>query len=127
MGSAISDPVQLVADQIKDALDGRGQAWLGRRVAEVEGRDEPYAQPTAGEWIKRPEIQPPSRMFAIEKALDLAPGSLSRLLGYVPAGLAPATSVVDAINADPRLDKSARSVLIDVYRSATKRRGRQGT
>lgn len=117
MPEAISHPAQAVTERIKDELGERTQAWLGRRVAEIEGRESPYSQPTAGDWIRRPEIQPPARIFAIEAALELAPGSLSRLLGYVPAGTAPAVTVEDAIAADPVLTKPERRMLVSAYRS----------
>jgi transcriptional regulator with XRE-family HTH domain len=64
----------------------------------------------------------------LEQILNLEPGHLSRLLGYVPATAEPGTitSVVAAARADPRLGDSERELLIAVYRelvrqSASKR------
>jgi transcriptional regulator with XRE-family HTH domain len=65
----------------------------------------------------------------LEQVLNLEPGHLSRLLGYVPATAAEPgtiTSVVAAARADPRLGDSERELLIAVYRelvrqSASKR------
>ncbi len=64
----------------------------------------------------------------LEQVLNLEPGQLSRLLGYVPATAEPGTitSVVAAARADPRLGDSERELLIAVYRelvrqSASKR------
>lgn len=120
MSSAISDPAQAVTARIKDELGDRTQAWLGMRVAEIEERPEgPYSQPTAGDWLRRPEIQPPSRIFAIERALDLPPGTLSRPLGYLPVDARPVLTVEDAINADPKLNRAARKLLVSAYRSQT--------
>lgn len=123
MTETISDAAALVASRIKDEMGNRTQGWLGQRVAEVEGRESPYSQPTAGDWIKRPELLTPARLFAIERALELEPGSLSRLFGYVPADAAPATSVEDAIEADPRLTRVERKALIGAYRSTIERNG----
>lgn len=121
MSSAISDPAQAVTARIKDELGDRTQAWLGMRVAEIEERPEgPYSQPTAGDWLRRPEIQPPSRIFAIERALDLRPGTLSRPLGYLPVDASPVLTVEDAINADPALNRAARKLLVSAYRSQTR-------
>ena len=54
----------------------------------------------------------------LEQVLNLEPGQLSRLLGYVPATAEPGTmtSVVAAARADPRLGDSERELLIAVYR-----------
>lgn len=54
----------------------------------------------------------------LERLLRLEPNSLARLLGYVPlsAGGDGVTSVVDAVNADPRLDEEGRELLTSVYR-----------
>lgn len=113
----MSDDGAEVAARIKDELGDRTQAWLGMRVAEIEGRESPYSQPTAGDWIRRPEIQPPARIFAIEQALDLPGGSLSRMLGYIPADAVAVATVEDAIAADPALNRAARKLLIGAYRS----------
>jgi transcriptional regulator with XRE-family HTH domain len=54
----------------------------------------------------------------LEQVLNLEPGQLSRLLGYVPTTAEPGTmtSVVAAARADPRLGDSERELLIAVYR-----------
>lgn len=122
MPDAISDAAQVVTARIKDELGERTQAWLGQRVAQIEGRESPYSQPTAGVWINHPEKLPPARMFAIEQALDLPPGSLSRLLGYVPADTAPASTVEGAIEADADLTRAERRMLVSAYRSTLKAR-----
>jgi transcriptional regulator with XRE-family HTH domain len=50
----------------------------------------------------------------LEAALGLDPGSLAKLLGYGPAG-AP-VSLIEALNADPRLNDNGRELLTSVYR-----------
>ena len=52
----------------------------------------------------------------LEAVLELEPGSLAKLLGYVPAGSDGPFSLVEALNADPRLDESGRELLTSVYR-----------
>jgi transcriptional regulator with XRE-family HTH domain len=52
----------------------------------------------------------------LEAVLELEPGSLARLLGYAPAGANGPVSVVEALNADPRLNDSGRELLTSVYR-----------
>jgi len=52
----------------------------------------------------------------LEAVLELETGSLAKLLGYVPAGSRRPVSLVEALNADPRLDDSGRELLTSVYR-----------
>lgn len=121
MGSHTTDAAMRVRQQILDSLGDRSQGWLGIEVARVEDRDDPYTQPAVSGWLAKIENLHPDRMFAIEKALGRAPGSLSRHLGYVPADTAPALSVPAAIEADPSLDAIGRGYLLDVYATAVER------
>jgi transcriptional regulator with XRE-family HTH domain len=57
----------------------------------------------------------------LEAVLELEPGSLAKLLGYVPTGSVGPVSLVEALNADPRLDDSGRELLTSVYRWLVRR------
>ena len=52
----------------------------------------------------------------LEAVLKLETGSLAKLLGYVPTGPDGPVSLVEALNADPRLDDRGRELLTSVYR-----------
>jgi hypothetical protein len=54
----------------------------------------------------------------LERVLQVESSSLARLLGYVPPSELrnSPTSVLDAVNADPRLDEDGRELLTGVYR-----------
>ena len=52
----------------------------------------------------------------LEEVLGLESGSLAKLLGYMPAGSDGPISVIEALNADPRLNDSGRELLTSVYR-----------
>ena len=52
----------------------------------------------------------------LEAVLELETGSLAKLLGYVSTGSDGPVSLVEALNADPRLDDSGRELLTSVYR-----------
>jgi transcriptional regulator with XRE-family HTH domain len=73
-----------------------------------------------GKAIPRPEI-----VAKLEAALDLGPGGLSRLLGYLPL-TAPAdkatTDVLDALQADPKLGARERKLLATIYRELVAQR-----
>lgn len=89
---------------------GRTQTWLGERMGELHGR-RPYGQSTVGTWMARTEPTP-ELVFDLERALDLPPGHLSRLLGYVPVSVTEVSCTVpEAIEADPMLDGVVASVL----------------
>lgn len=94
---------------------------LGERVAQVMGRDTPFKASSVQEWAEsapRPEI-----VFAIEQALGVPPGGLSRLLGYVPL-LEEPESVRDVIERDPDLDGGTRAVILSAYDAAVQHRRR---
>ena len=67
-----------------------------------------------GKAIPRPEI-----VAKLEAALDLGPGVLSRLLGYLPITQPPdkaTMDVLDALQADPKLGARERKLLATIYR-----------
>jgi transcriptional regulator with XRE-family HTH domain len=67
----------------------------------------------------------PAKVAELEQVLDLEPGSLSRLLGYLPIATANARaslSVLEAIRADPRLGDRERELLIAMYRQLVRQR-----
>jgi transcriptional regulator with XRE-family HTH domain len=52
----------------------------------------------------------------LEKVLRLEPDTHARPLGYVPDRADGPISVIEALNADPRLNDSGRELLTSVYR-----------
>lgn len=92
---------------------------LGAAVARIEGRAEPYGQPAVTAWLNTSDI-PPDRVFAIEQALGKRPGSLSRLMGYVPVGTERACTVERALAEDPNLTATQREVVLGAYRAAVR-------
>ena len=67
-------------------------------------------------WVNGDTEPTRPKVWAIEQVLDARPGSLSRLLGYLPVDARPITSVPGAIDADPRLDEEGRRVLHALYK-----------
>lgn len=110
-----------VTQLIHDAMDGHDESWLGRRVSQLEGRARPYDAHVVHGWIQHPEEQDPQLMFVIEEALGMAAGSMTRHLGYLPAGLQPPTDVEAAIAHDAALSEEHRRVMIEAYREAVRR------
>lgn len=105
------------ADELRSALSdsGRNQSWLGAEAARIEGLASPIAQPQISKYLAGEATPEPRRVFAIEQALDLAAGSLSRLLGYLPVDAVPAVTVADAAEQDPWLTRDQRDDLVAVW------------
>lgn len=64
-------------------------------------------------------------VFEIERLLDVAPGSLSRHLGFLPVEAAngkTSVTAVQAIRSDPALDETAKRALSAAYASFTGQR-----
>jgi transcriptional regulator with XRE-family HTH domain len=98
---------------------------LGEVLAEarISGRGLARAlglSPTSvSKWLRGKTTPPPETVARTESLLNLSPGTLSGPLGYVvtDASVAPrASSVAEAVKADPRLGPRERAVLLTVYR-----------
>jgi transcriptional regulator with XRE-family HTH domain len=85
-----------------------------RAVARAVGR----TASAVWQWEEGRGAPNPSTVAQLERLLQVEPDALARLLGYVPVSETSdgTTSVVDAVNADPRLDEGGRELLTSVYR-----------
>lgn len=76
--------VPRVGETSKNAIGAALDAALGdqpqRSLAEKVG----VTQSQVSRWVKGLDAIKPAQVFAIERALDLSPGTLSRLEGYLP-------------------------------------------
>lgn len=79
-----------------------------------------------GEFKAEPQ---PAEVFAIEKILDVPPGTLSRHLGYLPpearSSAPTGVSFEEAIRTDPELNDLGRRTLRAVYAEVTKKTPRR--
>lgn|SRR5574341_1027204 len=91
----------------------RAMGLSQRAVARAVGRT-----PSAvWQWEQGQGAPDPQTVAKLEQLLRMEPDSLARLLGYVPLSKVsgrPAT-VMEALNADPRLDDDGRELLTSVY------------
>jgi transcriptional regulator with XRE-family HTH domain len=85
-----------------------------RAVARAVGR----TASAVWQWERGLGAPDPPTVAELERVLELQPNSLARLLGYLPPSDRDdgARSVLDAVNADPRLDERGRELLASVYR-----------
>jgi transcriptional regulator with XRE-family HTH domain len=91
---------------------GLSQRGLAKSIGVTPGAVWQWERDDGG-TVPRPDVT-----IRLEQTLKLEPGQLSRLLGYLPANTepSPATGVVEAAKADPRLGQRERDLLIAVYR-----------
>jgi transcriptional regulator with XRE-family HTH domain len=75
------------------------------------------------DWERGRHAPRPPRVRMLEHVLQLAPGSLSRLLGYLPPGdfEKGAVGVLQAAQSDPRLTDRDRRILAAVYRELVRK------
>lgn len=86
-----------------------------REIAEAVG----LTHDAVRKWMAGKSEPQPLTTFVVERLLQVAPGDLSRHLGYVPDG-APG-SVTAAVTADASLTAEARRLILATYRA-----GRRG-
>lgn len=101
-------------------IQGFTQAGLGARLGEM-GQSSISAWTTGG--ALPPDVE---TVFALERALKLSPGQLSKHLGFLPTSKARSVlTVADAVLADDHLDDDGQRVLLATYKeliAAAKRR-----
>jgi transcriptional regulator with XRE-family HTH domain len=80
------------------------------------------------QWEEGRSVPTEANVAALEKELRLQPGELSILLGYLPAGAAEREmiSVIEALEADPKLGDRERELLAAMYRQLVKQREASG-
>jgi transcriptional regulator with XRE-family HTH domain len=89
---------------------GLSQRALARAVGRTHG--------AAWQWEEGRGAPDPATVAKLEELLGLQPNTLAQLLGYAPypAEASTIASVVEAVDADPRLGQSERELLTAVYR-----------
>jgi transcriptional regulator with XRE-family HTH domain len=95
-------------------------AGLGRRVG--------VSKSAVAQWENGRSLPVPAKVPDLERALELEPGALSRLLGYVPivSGNDKATlDVIEAIRRDARLGQHGQELLITMYRQLLRQKEQQ--
>ena len=81
------------------------------------------------QWESGRALPEPVKVVLLERALELEPGSLSRLLGYMPIAHQvdqAAMDVMRALEADPRLGERERELLATMYRQLVRQRAQEG-
>lgn len=116
------------AERLAAFGDALGAAMSAAGVTQVElAADLKTTQSAVSAWVTgKSEPDDPYAVFAVERAVKVRPGSLSRFLGYLPPeAVKVSASLEEAIDGDPYLDADARELLLNTYRTLSKsRRGR---
>ena len=80
------------------------------------------------QWEEGRAVPTEANVAALERELGLQQGGLSRLLGYLPADAVDreTISVIEALEADPKLGERERELLAAMYRQLVKQREAPG-
>jgi transcriptional regulator with XRE-family HTH domain len=110
-------------DEFRRVLkEARARRRLSLRVlGEVAG----VSKSAVAQWESGRSLPVPSKVPELERALEMEPGALSRLLGYLPiTGGDEKTSldVIEAIRRDARLGEHGQELLIAMYRQLLRQR-----
>ena len=107
-----ADQRRAFGEAAENLLSARG-LQLGDAAAELNLSYEALRQYLRG------QREPTRRIvFNLEQMLGAEPGQLSRILGYLPADGDPRPmSVVEAVEADPRLNKRTRNAILLAYKA----------
>lgn len=107
-------------EAVQAALMARNlrQTDLAARLSEHLGRK--ITQANVSQWVTGEHEPKRAMVFAMEEVLDLKPGALSRVLGYLPLTARSITTVEEAIAADSAIAPEMRSVLLAAYREAAR-------
>jgi len=96
------------------------QARIRQRLSQrALGQAAGVSKTAVSQWELGRSVPVPAKVPNVERALELEPGALSRLLGYLPIATADdenSQDVVAALRGDKRLDEEARKLMIGLYR-----------
>lgn len=98
-------------DALDRALTGKSQVEVARRAG--------IAPSTISTWLSGGGAKP-AQVFAVENALSLRPGRLSRHLGYLPVGQRDDCDITEAIEADSELDRESKDAMLALYKALRK-------
>ena len=102
---------------------GRQQRRLSqRKVADAIG----VSHTAVSQWEIGRSLPIPAKVPDLERVLELEPGALSRLLGYLPIASGDdktSLDVIEAIRRDARLGKHGQELLITMYRQLLRQHG----
>jgi transcriptional regulator with XRE-family HTH domain len=98
----------------------RGHGWSQRKLAEKLG----VSHSTVAFWEQGKTLPTSVNVVDLERVLELEPGTLARLLGYMPLDTMQREmrTVLDAIMADPDLGQRERDLLLAMYRELVRQR-----
>ena len=92
-----------------------------RKLGEAAG----VSKAAVSQWEVGRSLPVPAKMPDLERSLELEPGALSRLLGYLPITSGDdktSLDVIEAIRGDARLGEHGQELLITMYRQLLRQR-----
>jgi transcriptional regulator with XRE-family HTH domain len=102
------------------------EARTRRRLSQRElGKAAGVSKSAVSQWEAGRSLPIPAKVPDLERALELEPGGLSRLLGYLPIATGDdktSLDVIEAIRRDARLGEHGQELLITMYRQLLRQR-----
>lgn len=104
---------------LRNTMEVRGLAQ--RALGEMLG----LSQPAVSAWLCGTAEPSAGAVFLMEEKLGTAPGTLSRILGYLPTTAVKSVAGVEvAVMADEQLSSEVKAVLLGAYRAVVSRPAR---
>ena len=91
------------------------------------GRAAGVSKSAVAQWENGRSLPVPTKVLDLERALELKPGTLSRLLGYLPITTGDdktGIDVIEAIRRDTRLGEDGQELLITMYQQLLRQHDR---
>lgn len=114
-----TSPAERVGHAIREARERKGetQSWLGKEVARRVGRTQTFGQNAVSLWERGERVMTPEYLMAAEDALDLRPGTLTLIYGFIRATAdVQAHTVEDAVRRDIDLTPDQRDQLVEMWK-----------
>ena len=103
-------------------VEARTRRRLSQRAL---GKAAGVSKSAVSQWEAGRSLPIPAKVPDLERTLELEPGGLSRLLGYLPIATGDdktSLDVVEAIRRDARLGEHGQELLITMYRQLLRQR-----
>lgn len=102
-------------EALRERLEDAGVSY--RTLAErLRKRGLDRSKDTVNLWVNGVQPMRPDEIFVVEEVLELPPGDLSRVAGFLPTTARTIKTTEDAIRADHRLGPAAKRFMLAALR-----------
>lgn len=116
--SQVAIPREKNGQERRDSFGaGLAQALAARNLKQIDLAELlSTTQSTVSAWVNGRSEPPAATVFAVEEVLEVAPGFLSRLLGYLPLSVIGSwPDVEQAVSASEEVDEASKRLVLSVW------------